>query len=165
MPNNLLMHIAEAPGECTQKGYEKWIQLESISDGLTNQRAGDRSHSGAASQGKVFLQDLVVSMNVGLHSAILQKHAANGKHVKEVKIVSLATVNDGQHEYLKITLTDVMVTSYQMSQGGHEGAMGVEQVSFNFGKKTVDYTQLKNTDGSKVGGNTFSVDAKTNAVT
>jgi len=164
MANNLLMHIAEAPGECTQKGYVKWIQLESFSDGLTNTRAGDRSHSGAGSQGKVHLQDVNVTMNLGLHSAILQKHVANGKHLKEVKIVSLATVNDGQHEYYKITMTDVMVTSYQIHQGGHEGAMGVENVTFNYGKKTIDYTQLKNTDGSKVGNNTMSVDAKTHDV-
>lgn len=165
MANNLLMHIAEAPGECTQKGYEKWIQLESFSMGLTNTRAGDRSHSGAGSQGKVHLQDLSVMMNMGLHSAILCKHVANGKHLKEVKIVSLATVNDKQQEYFKITMTDVMVSSYQVSQGGHEGAQGVEQCTLNYGKITHDYSQLKANDGSKVGGNTMSVDAITHAVT
>lgn len=165
MANNLLMHVAEAPGECTQKGYEKWIQLESFSDGLTNTRAGDRSHSGAGSQGKVHLQDVVVSMNLGLHSAILQKHAANGKHLKEVKIVSLATVNNGQHEYYKVTMTDVMVTSYQVSQGGHDGALGLENVTFNYGTKQVDYTKLKATDGSKEGNNMMKVDAMTHIVT
>jgi type VI secretion system secreted protein Hcp len=133
--------------------------------GLTNTRAGDRSHSGAGSQGKVHLQDVNVSMNLGLHSAILCKHVANGKHLKEVKIVSLATVNDKQTEYFKITMTDVMVTSYQVAQGGHGEGQGVEAVSLNFGKITHDYSQLKAQDGSKVGGNTMSVDAITHAVT
>ncbi len=164
MANNLLMHIAEAPGECTQKGFEKWIQLESVQMGLTNTRAGDRSHSGAGSQGKVHLQDINVTMKLGLHSAILMKHAANGKHLKEVKIVSLATVNNTQQEYHKITMTDVMVTSYQYSQGSHDGDSGHENVTFNYGSKQIDYSQLKPNDGSKVGGNMMKVDAITHVV-
>ena len=58
------------------------------------------------------------------------------KSKKRVRNMVL-TVNNGGSVYLKLTMSDVMVSSYGLSSQGND--QPTESVSFNFEKVKVDY--------------------------
>ncbi len=69
---------------------------------------------------------------------------ANGKHVKSAVLVARRP-GPANQEYLKITLTDVMVSSYEID--GSSGDVSVDEVSLNFAKIQIDY-KPQNANGS-----------------
>src|SRR3546814_1745445 len=74
----------------------------------------------------------------------LVKAAAEGEHIKEVVLTCRkASGKGGQVEYLKVTMNDVMVSSYQT--GGSSGASSIpmDQFSLNFVKIKYEYMPQK----------------------
>ena len=60
----------------------------------------------------------------------LMEACCTGEHLPAVQ---LSLVNkESQLEYMKIKLTDVLISSYQTGGAGAGGAVPVDQVSFNF---------------------------------
>jgi type VI secretion system secreted protein Hcp len=70
---------------------------------------------------------------------------ANGKHFGEA-LLTVRKAGEKPLEYLKITLTDLIVTSVTTGGSGGEDRL-TENVSLNFAKFKVEYTPQKK-DGS-----------------
>lgn len=88
---------------------------------------------GGAGSGKVSMHDISITKKIDKASPLLYSFAKSGKRVKNMVL----TVSNGGSDYLKIKMSDVMVSSYGLSGQGNN--QPIESVSFNFSKITVDY--------------------------
>src|SRR3546814_1276935 len=94
---------------------------------------GGGGRGGGGGTGKAEFSDINFSKQADKSSPKLVKAAAEGEHIKEVVLTCRkASGKGGQVEYLKVTMNDVMVSSYQT--GGSSGASSIpmDQFSLNF---------------------------------
>ena len=133
MPSDYLLEIEGIKGETTDAKHKDTIEVESFSWGETH--PGSMAHGTGGATGKVSFQDLHFSTKVNKASPIIAMSCATGKHIdKATLFVRKATGDGGQQDYYKITLEEVMVSSYQ--SGGHNGGDSVpsDQFALNFAK-------------------------------
>ena len=127
-------------GEATGKGHEKEIDLASFSWGAAN--AGTHGAGGGGGAGKVSIQDLHVVKHTDKASTKLFLFCASGKHVA-TGLLTVRKAGGDQQEYLKIKLTDILVSSYHVGGTNSGEVIPTEQVSLNFAKIQVDYSPQK----------------------
>src|SRR5688572_8813997 len=112
MPSDYLLEIDGILGEAQDSKIKNSIEVESFSWGQTH--PGSFSHGMGGSTGKVSFQDVHFTTKVNKASPNLAMSCAIGKHIhKAVLHVRKATGDGGQQEYYKVTLEDVLVSSYQ----------------------------------------------------
>src|SRR3989338_10520822 len=97
-------------GESTDPGHKGEIDVLSWSWGETN--AGIRAGGGGGA-GKVNMQDFHFTMHSSKASPKLMLAVATGKHLPQA-ILTVRKAGESQLEYIKIKLSDVMVSSYQI---------------------------------------------------
>ncbi len=138
MAVDFYLKIDAIEGESTKKGVEKQIELLSWSWGESN--AGSMSHGGGGGTGRVSMNDFCFSMTVCKASPKLFLACATGEHIPKA-ILTCREAGKEQQDYLKITFTDLIISSYQI--GGSSGADGkpVDQCSFNFSKIEWEYKE------------------------
>jgi type VI secretion system secreted protein Hcp len=131
-------------GESADDKHKGEIDLLSFSWGATN--TGTGGVGGGSGAGKVAMQDLHFTAKVNKSSPKLMLACATGQHIKS-GIITCRKAGGDQQEFLKITLTDVLVSSYQVGGSGGSDIIPVEQVSLNFSKIEKEYKPQK-PDGS-----------------
>jgi type VI secretion system secreted protein Hcp len=142
--NYFLKFDPEIKGEAQQKGYEGQIEILSFSWGVS--QAGGFSYGTGGTSSQANLQDLSVSFRHGPASPKLMLHCATGKHITSAVLTCLRA-SDKPEKYLEITLTDVVISSYQT--GGSGDDLPIESMSLNFAEIKEEYFELKD-DGSVV---------------
>ena len=131
-------------GESSDQKHKGTIDIESFSWGLRTKTSGQSGGGGGA--GKVSFHDISIKKPVDSSSPKLFLACATGQHIE--KAVLYVRKSGGQQvEYLKITLTDVLVSSYNVGSQEPKGPGEVESVSFNFAKMEQQYVPV-NPDGS-----------------
>ena len=135
-------------GESTHSSHGGEIEILSWSWGATN--AGTFSGGGGGGAGQVSFSDISIVKTLDKSSPKLFMATAQGEHMREV-ILSGAALTTGKNDarsqdYYVITLSDVLVTSYQQS-GSSGDIVPTESVSMNFSKIKVEY-RPQNADGS-----------------
>jgi type VI secretion system secreted protein Hcp len=140
MATDFLLMIEGIKGESQQDKHQDEIEIESFSWGATQQ--GSHGSGGGGGAGKVSFQDLHFTSRVGKHSPLLVKACATGQHIKKA-VLTVRKSGGDQQEYYKVTLEDLLVSSYQ--SGGSEGsnALPVDQYSLNFTKIEFSYSPQK----------------------
>jgi type VI secretion system secreted protein Hcp len=96
--------------------------------------------------GRVAMQDFHFAMRVNKASPKLFLACANGARIKNA-ILTMRRSGGNPVEFLKWTLTDVTVASYQTAAGVPPGETPTDQVSLRFTKIETEYTPVK-PDGS-----------------
>jgi type VI secretion system secreted protein Hcp len=142
--NYFLKFDPEIKGEAQQAGYEGQIEILSFSWGVS--QAGGFSYGTGGTSSQANLQDLSLSFRHGPASPKLMLNCATGKHLTSVVLTCLRA-SDKPEKYLEITLTDVVISSYQT--GGSGDDMPIESMSLNFAEIKEEYFELKD-DGSVV---------------
>ena len=104
---------------------------------------------GGGGAGKAQFQDLHFTASANKSSPKLFLACATGQHIKSAILVARKAGKD-QQEYLKITLTDVLVSGFQSSGAGGNNVVPLDQVSLNFAKIDMEYKPQDAT--GKVGG-------------
>ena len=126
-------------GESTDDKHKEEIDVLSFSWGATQQ--GSSSLGGGGGAGKVVMNDFSFTKKVDKASPSLMLACADGTHIKTVELVARKAGKE-QQEYLKIKLSDVLVSKYQT--GGSQGdVVPVDQVSLNFAKVEMEYKPQK----------------------
>ena len=97
-------------GESADAKHKGEIDIESFSWGLTQTAVSATGGGGGA--GKVHISDIAVTKKTDASSPLLMLNCANGAHIKEATFV-VRKAGGEQLEYLKIKLTDVLVSSYK----------------------------------------------------
>jgi type VI secretion system secreted protein Hcp len=130
-------------GDSTDAKHKGEIQLLSFSWGSSNSGTTG-SAGGGAGAGKVSITDFQFATATSQASPLLFLATATGKHLKS-GLLTVRRKGRGQQEYLKIELTDVLVSSYQ--QGASNGTVPVDSASLNFSKIKYSFYPQK-ADGS-----------------
>lgn len=146
-------------GESGDKTHKKEIEVLSWSWGET--QSGTHGTGGGGGAGKVQMQDIHFTF---LHCAASPKLAlacANGEHIKKAVLVCRKAGKD-QQEFLKMTLSDLLVSSYQTGGSAHGDVIPTDQISLNFTKIESEYKEQK-PDGTLGGAVKWGWDVKQNA--
>ena len=110
MGADFLLMIDGIKGESVQDKHKDEIEVESFSWGASQQ--GAHGGGGGGGAGKVSFQDLHFTSRVGKHSPLLVKACATGQHIKKA-VLTVRKSGGDQQEYYKVTLEDLLVSSYQ----------------------------------------------------
>jgi type VI secretion system secreted protein Hcp len=143
MAFDAFLKIDGFPGESKDARHPDEIEIFSFSWGASN--AAVISGGGGGGSGKVSFQDLNFTNPPHKSSPKLMLACATGQHIKNA-VLTLRKAGGSPLDYIKVTLEDCMVSSYQQA-GDTGGDRPVEQVSLNFAKIEFSYTEQK-PDGS-----------------
>jgi type VI secretion system secreted protein Hcp len=146
-------------GESKQKGFEGQIDLESWSWGAS--QSGTHGSGGGGGAGKASFQDMHFVMKINKASPKLMLACATGEHIKS-GLLTARKAGGTQQEFLKIKLTDVLVSSYQTGGSGHGDIVPTDQISLNYSKIEVEYKEQK-PDGTLGGAIKAGYDVKAGA--
>jgi type VI secretion system secreted protein Hcp len=138
------LKIEGVDSESTDDKHKGEIELESFSWGET--QSGTAGRGGGAGAGKVQPQDFNFVKRTDKGSPVLFVGCATGQHFKSA-ILTARKAGGGQQDYLKVTMSDVLISSYQVGGASHSELVPTEQVSLNFAKLEMSYKEQK-ADGS-----------------
>jgi type VI secretion system secreted protein Hcp len=133
-------------GESADAKHKDEIDILSFSWGVS--QTGTHGVGGGGGAGKVTVQDIHVTKVIDKSSPELLLACCNGKHIKEA-LFTVRKAGETALEYLKIKLTDILVSGLQPTGTGSE--IVTEQLSLNFAKFQVQYQQ-QGADGKAQGG-------------
>lgn len=111
MAFDVFLKIDGVDGESTVKGFEKWINVESFSWGVTN-AATIGSAAGGGGAGKATFNQLHITTPSQVSSPKLFAACATGAHFPKV---TLQVRKSNQDSFLKFELKEVLITSFNMS--------------------------------------------------
>ena len=141
MASDYFLKIDGIKGESTDDKHKDSIELQSFSWGLSN--AGSVRSDGGGGVGKVNFQDISFMKRADTTSPQLMLACASGKHIQKVELhvreAAARKSNDYTLDYMKITLENVMVSSFQ--QSGVDNSVPTDQFSLNFAK--IEYSHAR----------------------
>jgi type VI secretion system secreted protein Hcp len=134
-------------GESKADKHTGEIDIESFSWGET--QSGTFAVGGGGGAGKVSMQDFHFTMPVNKASPALFLACAQGDHIKNATL-TCRKAGKKQQEFLKVTFSDILVSSYQTGGSGGADVLPTDQISLNFAKIEVEYKEYDAT-GKLVG--------------
>ena len=129
--SDYLLEIDGIKGESSDDRHRGTIEIESFSWGL-----GNSSVPGVGA-GKVSFSDFSFTTILSKVSPQIMAQCAMGKHIPKAVMYGRKLKGDALVDYYKVTLKDVIITSYQQSAGGGTPR---ESVSIAYTSIQVDYT-------------------------
>ena len=135
MAVDMFIQIGALKGESRDKVHAGKTDVLAWSWGMSN--SGSAHVGGGAGSGKVNVQDLSFTHYIDKTSTELMLAACNGKHFPEALLV-VRKAGEKPVEYLKIKMTDILITSLSTGGSGGEDRL-TENVTLNFAKVAFDY--------------------------
>jgi type VI secretion system secreted protein Hcp len=127
-------------GESQDSKHKGDIDVDSWSWGES--QLGSHAAGGGGGAGKVSMQDFHFVMKVNKSSPKLLLACATGEHIKTGTLVCRKAGKD-QQEYLKIKMSDLLVSSYQTGGSAGAGVLPSDQISLNYSKIEFEYKEQK----------------------
>ena len=140
---DMFIKIEGIPGESTDSAHKDEIDILSWSWGMSNSSTLHDGSGGGA--GRASFQDLSLTKSVDKATPLLMQGCSTGNHYPAA-MLTVRKAGGEPFEYLKIELTDVLITSVSTGGSGGEDRL-TENVTLNFAKFRVIYTPQK-PDGS-----------------
>jgi type VI secretion system secreted protein Hcp len=148
------------PGESTDAKHKDEIEILSFSWGVSN--SGATHSGGGGGAGKATFQDFNFMSMLQKSSPKIWLACATGEHIKSAVLTLRKAGGDSAGaEFYKVTLTDVLVSSFQES-GSEGGDLPFDSFSLNYAKIRTDYT-LVNQKGALGGTTSAEFDIGKNA--
>ena len=139
MAIDMFLKIGNISGESLDSAHKNWVDVLAWSWGMSN--SGSVQVGGGAGAGKANFQDLSYTSYLDASTTPLMRAVATGQHLKQA-FLNVRRSADSL-EFLKITLTEVLVTSLSTGGSGGEDRL-TQNVSLNFAKVRVEYQQSAN---------------------
>lgn len=154
---DIFLKLDGIEGEAQDDKHKNEIEVQSFSWGVSNGGTFAAASGGGSKHAN--FQDVHFTKLADKSTAKLFRACATGEHIKTGLVTfRKAGTKEGQVEYMKIKLTDLLVSSYQLSD--HSGAdLPHEQISLNFSKIEFEYKEQKQ-DGSLGGAVAAGYDIK-----
>lgn len=125
------------PGESTDAKHKGEIDVLAFSWGVS--QAGSSGRGVGVSAGKAIFEDLLVVARTSRASPKLWQACATGQHLKTAVLVC-RKAGKAPLEFLKITLTDVTITSYEIDSSDEE--LPLDQVALAFAKVETEFVSV-----------------------
>lgn len=129
-------------GDSVAAGYEGQIDCDTWGWGA-HQPANMHVATGGAAGGSQ-VQDLRVTKKMDKASANLMKYCCKGNHISEVVMSCTKSSGEAQVEWLKITMTKVIISNVNFN-GSDIQTQGGEEISLNFAKFTMEFFEQTET--------------------
>jgi type VI secretion system secreted protein Hcp len=142
MAVDMFLKLEGIKGESKDHKHGGEIHIESFSWGMS--QTGTHGTGGGGGAGKVSVHDISVTKFVDKSSPALMLNCCSGKHIPS-GLITVRKAGDKPLEYLKIKLTDILISGVQAA--GHGSDLLTENVTLNFAKFHVEYQEQK-ADGS-----------------
>lgn len=142
---DFFLKIDGIPGESQDAKHKDEIQIDSWS--LSERQSGTMADGGGGGAGKVKMNDVSLSSKLSKASPKLWLACATGEHIKKAVLTARKAGKD-QHDYLTVTFTDLLISSYQTGGNG-SAKVPIESITLNFAAMQFEYKEQK-ADG-KVG--------------
>lgn len=141
MAVDMFCKIGDIAGESTDKVHAGKHDVLAWSWGLSN--SGTTHAGGGGGSGKCHAQDLSFTKWVDAGSNALLLACSNGQHYDKANLIVRKAGGKGAPiEYIKIEMTEVMITSVSTGGSGGEDRL-TENVTLNFAKVKFEYTPQK----------------------
>lgn len=148
MAVDIHIKIDSIPGSSVIDGYEDQIQVRSFGWGMSQPTSFSASSGGGS--GKVNMKDLSFTHSVDKATPKLVMACCQGTALAEATLVCNKAGGDAKVPYLKITLTDVIVSSVT-PKGEIKDDVPTEEVTLSFASFKIEYQEQDN-KGAKKGG-------------
>lgn len=132
------LNIDGIKGESHDDKHKEEIDIESWSWG--EHQMGTHAGQGGGGAGKVSVQDFNFVCKVNKASPMLFLACATGQHIKKAVLIC-RKAGGTQQEFLTVTMSDLLISSYQTGGSGHSDIVPTDQFSINFAKIEWDYKQ------------------------
>lgn len=157
MAVDMFLKLDGIKGEALGDGHKEEIDILAWSWGLSNNTSGTGGGHGA---GKVNVHDISYTHYVDSSSCKLMLAVCQGDHIKEGTLVVRKHGGTKPVEYIKIKMTDIMVSSLSTGGSGGEDRL-TENVTLSFNKIEVTYS-AQDEKGAGKPGTPFTWDIKVN---
>ncbi len=136
-------------GEAKDKDHKGWSDLGSFQQGIS--QPGRGATGPTRRRGDVILDDIVCTKELDKASPKLAEAICKGRVFPTCDIHVTASITDaGRVTYYAYKLTNVVVTSYDISGSGQSEDVPMESFSLNFEEIKVTYSEV-GPDGAEVG--------------
>jgi type VI secretion system secreted protein Hcp len=130
-------------GESQASGHSGEIEILSWSWGETNSQGTEQG-------GIIAIRDFNFTKRLDFSSPPLMKFCFTGQPLQgdatnPAGLLTVRKAGEKPVDYIKVTFTDILVSSYQ--GGGHGGAVPTDEFSLNFAKMHFSYYKIR-ADGS-----------------
>lgn len=136
MAVDMFMKIDDIKGEAQDEKHKGSIDILAWSWGLS--QSGSTHSGGGSGAGKVNVQDISFTKHVDQSSPNLIRACCKGTHFKQA-LLTVRKAGDKPLEYIKITLSDLIITSVSTGGSGGEDRL-TENVTLNFSQFKFEYT-------------------------
>jgi type VI secretion system secreted protein Hcp len=137
MSTDFFLKLDTIEGESTMAGHQKEIDVHSMSFGVTQPLQIGRGGAGL-SAGKASFGEIHFTKYTDKSSPKLYQAAGAGTHFAKA-VFTGQKAGDKPMLYFKVTLTDVMISSFQNAGAG--GSEMTEQLSFGYSKIEFEYIE------------------------
>ena len=135
MAVDYFLKIDGIPGESADAKHKDEIDALAFSWGVS--QSGPTGPGGGGGAGKAVFDDLLVVARTSKASPKLWVACASGQHIKSA-ILTCRKPGKAPLEFLKITLTDVTISSYEID--GSDDELPLDQIALGFAKVEMAYT-------------------------
>jgi type VI secretion system secreted protein Hcp len=157
------LKIDSLEGETTAKGFEKQIQLDAFGWGLSQAAPASSVGAGVRATGRAVPQEFQFTTRVNITSPKLMLACATGQHFASA-VLSIRKMGAKQDAYLKYTLSDVVVSSYQTGANNAAEPTPSDSVSLSCARIQIEYRPEDSKRGglgtAVTGGFDFSTNTK-----
>ncbi|CAG9255672.1 Hcp family type VI secretion system effector [Paraburkholderia caribensis] len=157
MAQDIFIKINGIDGESQDAAHKNEIEVRSWGWQILQQSNMHMGSGGGA--GKATVEDLAFEHLVDRARPNLMKYCLTGKHIDQA-VLTIRKAGGNPLEYLKITMSDVIVTQVQPSGSNTDDGIR-EQVRLSFAKVKQEYV-VQNAQGGSGGAVTAGYDIKLN---
>lgn len=147
MAMDMFIRIGTLKGESRDKTHAEKIDVLAWSWGVSN--SGSAHTGGGAGAGKANVQDLSITKYIDKSSPALMLACCKGTHYDDAELI-VRKAGDTPLEYVKIKLTEVLITAVSTGGSGGEDRL-TENVTLNFAKFKFIYKE-QDKGGAQAGG-------------
>ena len=141
----IVLELPKIPGECSLKGYEKKIELNSIDSGVSMPMTGSATNTERTS-GSAVIEDIRLTKYVDISSALIYQACCEATIQGTAKLTIARNDSGNILPLLVFELEDVLIASASLSCS-KEGGIPLENVTLNFTKITWTYSLQKEGQG------------------
>ncbi|MGH3037697.1 MAG: Hcp family type VI secretion system effector [Gaiellaceae bacterium] len=137
MAVDYFLNLDGIPGDSIDAKHKGEIDVVAFSWGVA--RPGSSAPGGGGGAGKAIFEDLLVVARTSKASPKLWQACATGQHLKTAVLVC-RKAGKAPVEFLKITLTDVTISSYEIE--GSDEELPLDQVALAFAKIETEFVSV-----------------------
>lgn len=149
MASDSFLQISGIKGESTDDAHKDWIEVLSFGWGVTQATSATKSSSGGGTTQRADFADLHIVKEMDSATPKIMQACAEGKHFDEV-ILELCRAGGDKLKYMELKMENVVISSASINGGG-EGSLPTETVTFNYGKIQETYTKQARKGGGGSG--------------